>query len=229
MPKPSPRGPRSSRRRRRIVITAGPTREYLDAVRFLSNASTGRMGVDLARAAVRRGHEVTLVLGPTPLPAPRHVRTVRVVSTGDMLRAAREAVREADLVFFAAAPSDWAPRRRRRGKPAREGGAFSLELVPTPDIAATLARGKGRRIHVGFALEVTGGERRARAKQARKRFDAIVLNSPANFGEGGGEVRWIEAEDAPRLLEASSKARLATQILGLALALEPSGETRATS
>lgn len=221
--------PKPSRRHLRVVITAGPTREFLDDVRFLSNASTGRMGVALARAAARSGHDVTLVLGPTALAAPPRVTTRRVVSTREMLAAAREAVRDADLVFFAAAPSDWTPRRRRRGKPAREGGGFALELVATPDIAAALARGKGRRVHVGFALEVGGGERRARAKLTRKRFDAIVLNSPANFGEGGGDAYWIEGDAAPHPLDAGSKARLAGQILRRGLALEARMETRTPS
>lgn len=203
-----------------IVVTAGPTREYLDDVRFLSNASTGRMGWELARVAARGGHDVTLVLGPTGLPALDAVRTIHVVSTREMLAATRDAVRRSvDLVLFAAAPSDWTPRRRRRGKPAREGGAFSLDLVPTPDIALALARGKGARTHVGFALEVHGGEARARAKMARKRFEAIVLNSPANFGSGGGDVRWIEGAAAPAPLVSTSKARLAGEILRRAVRL----------
>ncbi len=220
--------PKPSLRRLRVVITAGPTREYLDDVRFLSNASTGRMGIELARAADRAGHDVTLVLGPTTLEAPPRVTTRPVVSARDMLGVAREAVRGADLVFFAAAPSDWRPRRRRRGKPARADGAFTLDLVATPDIAATLARGKKRRIHVGFALEVGGGERRARAKLERKRFDAIVLNSPANFGDGGGDAAWIQAEAAAEPLDASSKARLAGAILRRAHALWAAREKPAT-
>ena len=222
MPKPSP----GRRPRLRVAITAGPTREYLDAVRFLSNASTGRMGIDLARAAIRQRHEVTLVLGPTALEPPEGVRTVRVTSTREMLGATRRAVRDADLVFFAAAPSDWTPRRRRRGKPPRKGGPFLLELLPTPDIAATMARGKKGRVHVGFALEVADGEARARAKLERKRFDAIVLNSPANFAEGGGDVTWIERGAAPAALDAASKRRLAGQILRRALALLEAREPR---
>ncbi|MDJ0521486.1 MAG: phosphopantothenoylcysteine decarboxylase [Planctomycetota bacterium] len=204
---------------RRIVITSGPTREYLDDVRFLSNASTGRMGHALARLAARRGARVTLVLGPCELPALQDVETVPVVSTQDLLAATREAARDADMVMFAAAPSDFRPRRRRKGKPAREGGGQTLELVPTPDVAAAIGRRKGARVHVGFALEVTGGEARARRKMARKRFDAIVLNSPANFGAGGGGATWLTPDGPAEPLRTDSKAVLARAVLDRAARL----------
>jgi phosphopantothenoylcysteine decarboxylase/phosphopantothenate--cysteine ligase len=191
-----------------VVVTAGPTREHLDDVRYLSNGSTGAMGVALARAARTLGSRVTLVLGPTALTPPRGVACVRVTSADEMLAATRRAVRGADLVFFAAAPADWKPVRRRPGKPPK-GNARALRLVPTPDIAATLGRTKGRRIHVGFALESGhGGEERAREKLRTKRFDAIVLNSPANLGRGGGRVAWIGTDGRAVPLPSSSKARL---------------------
>ena len=196
-----------------MVVTSGPTREYLDDVRFLSNGSTGRMGYEIAREAKERGAVVTLVMGPTHLPRLAGVKTFDVVSTEDLLKTTREAVKDADLVVFAAAPSDFRPIRRRRGKPPREGGDLELSLRATPDVARTLGRTKGARIHVGFALEVTSGEHRARIKMARKAFDAIVLNGLENMGEGGGEISWIPREGAIKKLPASSKRATAKGIV----------------
>jgi phosphopantothenoylcysteine decarboxylase/phosphopantothenate--cysteine ligase len=197
----------------RVVITAGPTREYLDDIRFLSNASTGRMGMELARVAALRGDDVHLVLGPTQLAPPKGCAVTRVVSTQDLLVATREQVEGADLVIFSAAPSDYRPRRRRKGKPPREAGDLTLDLVATPDVAATLGRNKGTRIHVGFALEVKRGTGRAMKKLRKKRLDAIVLNDPTNFGIGGGRARWVSRDEAPEELPAAKKGFLARAIL----------------
>ena len=202
-----------ARSRPQVVVTAGPTREHLDDVRFLSNASTGRMGHAIAQEARRRGAEVTLILGPSTLPRLEGVHTVDVVSTSDLLKATREAVKGADLVVFAAAPSDFRPIRRRRGKPPREDGDMELTLRPTPDVARSLARRKGHRVHVGFALEVAGGEHRARLKLARKGFEAIVLNGIENLGEGGGDIRWIPREGAAEPLPSTSKRATARAIV----------------
>jgi len=196
-----------------LVVTAGPTREYLDDIRFLSNASTGRMGYEIARAARRRGARVTLILGPCALPPLRGVEQVDIVSAADLLRATRRAARAAEIVVFAAAPSDFRPRRRRRGKPPREGAGFDLALEATVDVAATLGRAKGGRLHVGFALEVAGGLPRARRKLKRKHLDAIVLNSPENLGAGGGEAHWIPAVGIEERLPTRSKDVLARALL----------------
>lgn len=203
----------------RVVVTAGPTREHLDDVRFLSNASTGRMGWELAAEARRRGADATLVLGPTHLPDPEGVRTVRVVTTDELLAATRKAAAGADLVLFAAAPADWKPAVRKKGKPPRGALDAMLWLKPTVDVAAALGAKKDRRVHVGFALEVTGGEKRAREKLRRKQFDAVVLNSPENFGDGGGAATWIPAEGPAEALANVSKDGLAGAILDRALAL----------
>jgi phosphopantothenoylcysteine decarboxylase/phosphopantothenate--cysteine ligase len=202
-------------------VTAGPTREHLDDVRFLSNASTGAMGWEIAADLARRGARVTLVLGPTHLPDPPGIRTVRVVSTEDLLAATRKAASGADLVLFAAAPADWRPAVRRKGKPPRDAGDAMLWLKPTVDVAAALGGRKGSRVHVGFALEVSGGERRAREKLRRKQFDAVVLNSPDNFGAGGGRVSWIPREGEAERLPSGPKERLARAIVDRALALGP--------
>jgi phosphopantothenoylcysteine decarboxylase/phosphopantothenate--cysteine ligase len=115
-----------------------------------------------------------------------------VTTAVEMLRATRAAAARADLVFFAAAPADWRPAVRRRGKIKKGGGApRSLRLVENPDIARTLGRRKGRRVHVGFALEVQRPYMHAMAKMAAKRFDAVVLNGPQNVGRGGGAAWWL--------------------------------------
>ena len=196
-----------------VVVTAGPTREHLDDVRFLTNASTGRMGYEIAREAAIRGARVTLILGPSSLPPLAGVETVDVVSTEDLLRETRQAAKDADLVVFAAAPSDWRPARRRRGKPPRKGRDFDLTLRPTPDVAQSLRARKRDRIHVGFALEVGRGEHRARMKMADKGFDAIVMNGLENLGEGGGEIFWIPREGALQEVSSASKAQTAREIV----------------
>lgn len=206
-------------RGRKVVITAGPTREYLDDIRFLSNASTGRMGYELARSAARRGATVVLVLGPNELPPLRAGKTVEVVSTADLLRETRAAAADADVVILAAAPADWKPATRRRGKPKREGGELTLSLRPTTDVARAIGRSKGTRIHIGFALEIGGGAARAKRKLERKFLDAIVLNGPANLGSGGGEALWIPAQGEPQALPTDSKSTLARAILDRVAAL----------
>lgn len=204
----------------RVVVTAGPTREPMDDVRYLTNASTGRMGIEIAREARRRGARVTLVLGPTTEVPPERVDVVRVTTCREMLTAARRAVRGADLVVFAAAPADWRPATRVRGKLKKDGTGRprGLTLVENPDIAATLGRTKGVRVHVGFALEVQRPFFFARRKLQKKRFDAIVLNSPANVGRGGGAVYWIEPGAEPRRLAARDKAAVARDITARAFA-----------
>lgn len=214
------------RRPLRVVVTAGPTREPLDDVRYLTNASTGRMGIELAREARRRGARVTLVLGPTTEAPPPGVDVVRVVTCREMLSATRAAARGADVLVFAAAPADWRPAVRAKGKLKKDGSGRprGLTLVENPDIAATLGRTKGARVHVGFALEVQRPFFFARRKLEKKRFDAIVLNSPLNVGRGGGDVFWIRPGAEPEPLvdrggAAGSKARVAKAIVARAFAL----------
>jgi len=173
------------RARKHVLITAGPTREHLDPVRYLTNESSGRMGFELAAAAARAGHRVTLVAGPVHLPTPPGVARVDVVSARDMLRAARRLFRGADALYMCAAVADWRPLRKRAGKWRKEAEpeeVAKIELVRNPDILATLARRKGARLVVGFALETGAGEARARAKLRRKNADFVVLNDERALG-----------------------------------------------
>lgn len=200
----------------RFVITAGPTREYLDDVRFLSNASSGRMGYAIAREAARRGHDVVLVSGPTALRPPKGVAAVSVVSTQEMYRAAARAFRKADCLIGAAAPADFRPSRRERGKVKKSQTARAIELVPTVDILATLGPKKGRRVVIAFALEVQRPVVNAIEKMRRKRADAIVLNAPSAMGARRSSAT-ILLPDGRRLpIANAAKQGIARRIVSLA-------------
>jgi len=212
---------RSRRSRLRVLVTAGPTREHVDPVRYLSNESSGRMGFALAEAAARAGHAVTLVAGPVALRTPPGVRRIDVESAREMLAACRKAYRRADLFIMAAAVADWRPARVLPRKwRAKDGGArrTTLALMRNPDILATLAAKKGRRIVCGFALETGAGEARARAKLARKGLDCIVLNDASALNaartrcvlfdrDGGRTVLTGSKQRAARAIVASLSAR----------------------
>lgn len=168
---------------RKVVVSAGPTREHLDPVRVLTNPSSGRMGFALAEAARNRGARVTLVLGPTPLPPPGGVDIVRVETTEEMQRAVQTALSGAAVLFMAAAPADYRPAKRDDRKRPRGKGRRSLALLPTPDILASLKR-PANCLMVGFALETGDGVSRAREKLRQKRLDYVVLNDALEPGAG---------------------------------------------
>lgn len=163
-----------------VVITSGPTRQYLDPVRYLTNASSGRMGAAIAEAAIGRGHRVTIVSGPVQVRYPEAARVIDVVTTEEMLRATAEAFVLADGLIGVAAPCDYMPRVLRPEKIAKTGEPLQLELVETPDVVATLAAAKRpEQWVVGFALETEDRHYRAVAKMQRKRCDLMVSNSAA--------------------------------------------------
>jgi len=160
-----------------ILLTAGPTRAFIDDVRFLSNASSGRMAAALAAAALARGHEVTIVSGPVHVAYPKAARVIPVVTTAEMLAAALAELPRCEGVIAAAAPCDFEPVRKVAGKIPRAGAGLALELKPTPDVIATLARKSPReQWFVAFALEPGGDPKRAFAKIEAKRCDLIVVN-----------------------------------------------------
>lgn len=171
-----------------ILVTAGPTREDLDPVRFLTNRSSGKMGYALAEAAARRGAHVVLVSGPTDLAAPDGVDWVPVRSTEEMRNAVRERAADANVVIMAAAVADYRPAAAQSQKLKRGDGGLTLELEPTPDILAELGRDlvqqSGRRVLVGFAAETDRLADNARGKLARKGADMIVANDVTQEGAG---------------------------------------------
>jgi phosphopantothenoylcysteine decarboxylase/phosphopantothenate--cysteine ligase len=168
---------------KRVVVTAGPTREHLDPVRVLTNPSSGRMGYALAEAAYARGAAVVLVSGPTELPPPGGVETQRVETTAEMQRAVQAALKDAAALFMAAAPADYKPKAAGKVKRPRAAGALTLELEVTPDILRSLKRPKGC-VVIGFALETGNGLARARGKLQDKALDFVVLNDALEPGAG---------------------------------------------
>jgi len=163
----------------RILVTSGPTRQYLDPVRYLTNASSGRMGRELAVAALELGHEVIVVSGPVAIEYPAQAEAVAVVSTEDLLEVCQRLFPACDGLIAAAAPCDYRPRRVASQKIAKTGQPLTLQLIETPDVAATLGATKRTgQWTVGFALETEDQHFRAITKLERKSCDLIVLNGP---------------------------------------------------
>ena len=205
---------------KRVLVTAGGTREPVDAVRYLGNRSSGRMGAELARAAWLRGAEVTLVTGPAAVAAPWGAAVVRVETAREMREAVLGRVGGVDVAVHAAAVADYRPRSPRPGKLKRDeaGDAFALDLVRNPDIAAECAAlMKPESVAVGFALETSDLVARATRKLAAKGFDLIVAN-PAGERDAGFEtetnrVTIVSREAGPREVPLMSKFGAAWEIM----------------
>jgi phosphopantothenoylcysteine decarboxylase/phosphopantothenate--cysteine ligase len=181
----------------RVLITAGPTREALDPVRFLSNASTGTMGIELAREALARGARVDLILGPTQLEAPSGADVSHVTTAQQM---------------YDAAVADWRPRVASAHKVKKNDGPATLELERTPDVLAALGERKGSAFVVGFAAETDAHEANAREKLRAKHLDAIAVNDvsgEAGFGPGDNALVLLWGSEGRRDLGRASKRELA--------------------
>ncbi|WP_293173780.1 bifunctional phosphopantothenoylcysteine decarboxylase/phosphopantothenate--cysteine ligase CoaBC [Oceanithermus sp.] len=202
---------------RTVLVSAGPTREYIDPVRFISNPSSGKMGYAVAEAARDRGARVVLVSGPTALPEPWGVEVVRVERAVEMYEALLERFSEADAVVMAAAVADWQPARTASEKTPKKSGKNVLELVSTPDILAELGRRKTHQVLVGFAMETQAGHERARAKLERKNLDFICLNFPTRAASAfGGDFNEVEMLFPDGTVEATgrvTKRQVADRIL----------------
>ncbi len=180
-------GTRSDLKGKRVVVTAGPTHEPIDPVRYIGNRSSGKMGFAVANAAALRGAEVTLISGPVSLQSPRNTRRINVQTASEMHEAVLKEFPAADVVVMAAAVADFAPVTSAPEKIKREsqkGGALSLELKKNPDILKNLGEQKSRQILVGFALETSDGSANAQKKLREKHLDMIVLNNPLDEGAG---------------------------------------------
>ncbi len=205
-----------------VLVTAGPTVEDLDPVRFLSNRSTGRMGFALAETARDRGARVVLVAGPTSIEPPAGMDVVQVRSAEEMARAVGDRVGPATIVAMAAAVSDYRPAERAPSKLKKTPGEGTLVLTRTPDILATLGKSKGRRFVIGFAAETDRVLENARAKRAAKNADLLVANDvsrpDSGFASDHNAAVLIDAE-AETELPLMSKRALADRIWDRVLAL----------
>jgi phosphopantothenoylcysteine decarboxylase/phosphopantothenate--cysteine ligase len=201
----------------KVLVTAGPTRENLDPVRYLSNRSSGKMGYAVAEAAARRGAHVILVSGPTSLDAPAGVERIDVQSADEMHRAVLEKVADCSIAIFAAAVADYRPTESNGHKIKRNKESTTISLEPTPDILASVARNKGDRFIVGFAAETEHVAENARQKLAAKNADLIVANDVTAEGAGfdhDTNIVTLFARDGRDLaLPRMSKSEVAQRIL----------------
>jgi phosphopantothenoylcysteine decarboxylase/phosphopantothenate--cysteine ligase len=201
---------------KRVAITAGPTREAFDPVRFLSNASTGATGMALAYEASLRGADVTLLLGPTQLEPPPGVHVVRVTTARELLDAAVTGAVGADLVIATAAVADWRPESQQAQKLKKTADVTSFDVTQNPDVLAELGKRKSNTFLVGFAAETENFEANAREKLQRKHLDAIAVNDVGGergFGTGENTLTLLWGTDGRRELGTADKTTLAARLL----------------
>lgn len=207
----------------RVMVTAGPSREALDPVRYISNRSSGKMGYAIAQAAQKRGAEVTLLSGPVAIEAPQGVKLVPFTTTQEMLDRASELAQEQDLLIQAAAPADYRAKEVAPQKIKKQGGEpMTFTLVENPDVAATLGKAKrSGQVFVGFAAETNDVLAHARDKLARKNLDMIVANDVTRPGAGfdvDTNIVTLITKEGQETLPMMSKADVAQRILDRALA-----------
>jgi phosphopantothenoylcysteine decarboxylase/phosphopantothenate--cysteine ligase len=202
--------------RKKVLVSAGPTAESIDPVRFLSNRASGKMGFAMARVARRFGADVTLVSGPTALADPYFVKTVRVRTAEEMQTAVERESADADAVVMCAAVADFRASSVSPTKIKKDGGGWNLELATTVDILDRLGREKGRRVLVGFAAETSDIEQNAIAKMRKKNLDAIVANDVSRtdigFESDDNEVRIFFSDGEIRELPLATKEGIAVGV-----------------
>lgn len=217
---------------KRIIITAGPTREAIDPVRFISNHSTGKMGYAIAEYLYSLGADVQVVSGPVHIKTtlPPHVIT-NVITADEMLAVTQELGATADVIIFSAAVADYKCATIANQKIKKQEGALHISLVPNPDIAFELSKAKQPgQIHVGFALETENGLPNAVSKMQRKKFDFVVLNIQDNNGSGFGfdtnRVKLIDSDMAVTDCELKLKKEVAVDIVNHLAGKLQAAETR---
>ncbi len=199
----------------RILITAGPTREYIDDVRFLSNASSGRMGYALASSAAERGHHVVLVTGPVDLRPPAGCEVHQIETTDQLRQACLQLFPACDGVIATAAVCDYRPRQRTSGKMTKTGQPVVLELVETSDVLAELGSQKTHQWIVGFALESQDPRNNAMRKLRMKRCDFIVLNDTSAISSATNSVEVLNPDAETIAQFQGLKEEVADQLMTL--------------
>jgi phosphopantothenoylcysteine decarboxylase/phosphopantothenate--cysteine ligase len=200
----------------RVIVTAGPTREYLDSVRFISNASSGKMGYACAAAALAAGHEVTLITGPVPLRPPRRCKVVRFVTANQLQAALEKEFDRCDALIMSAAVGDFTVKRPWKRKLPRAGGPVTITLIPTEDILAGLGRRRrANQVLVGFAVEDRRNLEKTRREMLQKNCDYLVLNTAAAMGASSSWACILTREGLALPWGERSKAALARKIVAL--------------
>jgi phosphopantothenoylcysteine decarboxylase / phosphopantothenate---cysteine ligase len=199
----------------RILIASGPTRQYLDPVRYLTNGSSGRMGAALAAAVLEAGHQAVVVSGPVAVPYPTAAEVVSVVSTEEMLAACLDEFPTCDGLLAAAAPCDYRPHVVAARKIRKTGQPLRLELVETPDVVAQLAAVKKNQWIVGFALETEDARMRAMQKLERKSCDLIVLNGPQAMHAADTQVEILNRQGESLGRFSGDKSDVARRLVAL--------------
>ncbi|MBO7435548.1 phosphopantothenoylcysteine decarboxylase [bacterium] len=204
----------------KFLVSAGPTREYIDPVRFLSNPSSGKMGFAVAKEAVRRGYECVLVSGPVNLRPPKGCRFIPVISAEDMYQALKKEFRSCDVLIMTAAVSDFKPARMLKQKEHKIAEKSTLELVRTKDILKSLSPDKGKRIVIGFAAETNDLEASGKRKLFVKGLDMIVANDVskplAGFAVGKLNATFLYPKKAKERLGLISKVSVARKLIDFA-------------
>jgi phosphopantothenoylcysteine decarboxylase/phosphopantothenate--cysteine ligase len=214
----------------RILITSGPTRQYLDPVRYLTNASSGRMGRALVEAALELGHDVVVVSGPVNVEYPAAATVIPIISTEELLEVSRQQFSACDGLIGAAAPCDYRPTKVEEHKISKTGQPLVLHLVETPDVVATLGNEKrSNQWVVGFALETDDARFRAITKLERKSCDLIVLNGPSAMDSLDNEVEVLTPIGRTAASLKGSKELVARGILAVIQHQLVDGRTSASS
>jgi len=199
-----------------FLITAGGTREYIDPVRFISNASSGRMGYALVRAALKAGHKVTLITAPTALREPAGAKIVEAETAAEMFEAVKKHFARCDCLIMAAAVADYTPARAAKTKMKKTAGPLTLKLKPTTDILKWAGtHKKARQIVVGFALEDKALRTRAEKKMREKNLDMIIANTPAAIAAEESSVQLKVGEGPWTEIENASKSAIAHRIVSM--------------
>ncbi|MGN6531729.1 MAG: bifunctional phosphopantothenoylcysteine decarboxylase/phosphopantothenate--cysteine ligase CoaBC [Ginsengibacter sp.] len=203
---------------KKALVTAGPTHEALDPVRFIGNNSSGKMGVAIAEELLKMGAEVHLVLGPSPIMPDKKIKTKRVTSAEEMYEAVMQEFKSSDIIVMAAAVADYSPKNTSRQKIKKETGEFSLELIKTKDILFEAGKIKsGTQTLVGFALETENEKENAIQKLSKKNADLIVLNSlndeGAGFGSDTNKITIFDKNKKEYNFPAKTKHEVATDII----------------
>ena len=205
---------------KKILITAGPTREQIDPVRFISNNSSGKMGYALAEAATQLGGDVTLISGPTSISPPDVNRLINIRTTDELYQAVKKQISKCDVLIMAAAPADFKPTAQKKQKIKKTDNSLTLDLEATPDILREITKlsTTNKPVIIGFALETENGIANAKKKLKEKNLDMIILNQTGKgraFESDTNQVTVIRPKQQPLELSLASKHKIAEQLLAI--------------